>query len=334
MNAVTETTPDESPTTGVHSGVEDCIELRRLHRFFGETRAVDDVTFSVRRGHVFGYIGPNGAGKTTSMRILATLDLPSFGDALVDGFSVVNDPELVRRRLGFMPDSFGTYRDVNCREYLDFFARAYGLVGRERNERLKWVLGFTGTDGMASKPIRGLSKGMKQRLCLGRALIHDPAVLILDEPAAGLDPRARIELRRMIRDLADRGKTVLISSHILTELAEMCDSVGIIEQGQLLATGSVEEIQAGQRDQTELTLRVLQRQDEVRQTLAESEIPLVLDDFVLDGELVKFGFSGDAELQAAIVTCLVTNGFRVAEVSAEKKSLEDVFLQVTEGLVQ
>ncbi len=142
-------------------------------------------------------------------------------------------PELVRRRLGFMPDSFGTYRDVNCQEYLDFFARAYGLIGRERIDRLAVGDGVHRHRGMADKPIRGLSKGMKQRLCLGRALIHDPAVMILDEPAAGLDPRARIHLRRMIRELADHGKTVLISSHILTELAEMCDSVGIIEQGKI-----------------------------------------------------------------------------------------------------
>ena len=215
------------------------IELRRLHRYFGRTRAVDDVSFDVPAGQVFGYIGPNGAGKTTSMRILATLDLPTYGDALVDGFSVVNDPDRVRRRLGFMPDYFGTYPNVNCFEYLDFFARAYGLAGRERHQALRHTMSFTGLDGLAEKPIRGLSKGMKQRLCLGRAMIHDPSVLILDEPAAGLDPRARIELREMIRQLAADGKTILISSHILTELAEMCDRVGIIEQGRLLATGTV-----------------------------------------------------------------------------------------------
>lgn len=318
----------------VDEGPENSIELHRLHRFFGKTRAVNDVTFSVRRGQVFGYIGPNGAGKTTSMRILATLDLPSYGDAFVDGFSVVNDPELVRRRLGFMPDSFGTYRDVNCREYLDFFARAYGWTGAQRNRRLQWVLGFTGTEGMATKPIRGLSKGMKQRLCLGRALIHDPAVLILDEPAAGLDPRARIELRKMIRELADRGKTVLISSHILTELAEVCHSVGIIEQGQLLATGSVDQIQAEQQNRAELTIRVLDRQDEVEAALRSMEPELAFDNVIVDGELVRFGFSGDAALQASIVTHLVNQSFQIAEISAEKKSLEDVFLQVTEGLVQ
>lgn len=326
--AASDVRPAPSP---VHVSDDDCIELRRLHRFFGKTRAVNDISFGVKRGHVFGYIGPNGAGKTTSMRILATLDLPSYGDAFVDGFSVVNDPELVRRRLGFMPDAFGTYRDVNCAEYLDFFARAYGLVGRERTERLKWVLGFTGTDTMADKPIRGLSKGMKQRLCLGRALIHDPAVLILDEPAAGLDPRARIQLRRMIRELADHGKTVLISSHILTELAEMCDSVGIIEQGQLLATGAVEEIQKQQATHRELTIRVLDRADDAAQTLKGD---LIVRPPLVDGELIRFEFAGDAKAQAKIVSRLVSAGFEIVEVTSHKKSLEDVFLQVTEGLVQ
>nr|WP_236624905.1 ABC transporter ATP-binding protein [Rhodopirellula sp. SWK7] len=325
--------------TPVHTNGSECIELRRLYRYFGKTKAVHDISFSVARGHVFGYIGPNGAGKTTSMRILSTLDLPSYGDAFVDGFSVVNDPELVRRRLGFMPDSFGTYRDVNCEEYLDFFARAYGLVGRQRTQRLKWVLEFTGTVGMKDKPIRGLSKGMKQRLCLGRALVHDPAVMILDEPAAGLDPRARIQLRKMIRELADRGKTILISSHILTELAEMCDAVGIIEQGQLLATGSVDEIQR-QRNQTrEITLRILERADEAAEQLSAIQqdpdaATHVLGDIILDGELLRFGFEGELRDQAELVAWLVGQGYAVAEVTSHRKSLEDVFLQVTEGLVQ
>ncbi|TWU36690.1 putative ABC transporter ATP-binding protein YbhF [Novipirellula aureliae] len=309
----------------------DCIEVRRLHRFFGKTKAVNDISFSVSRGHVFGYIGPNGAGKTTSMRILATLDLPSYGDAFVDGFSVVNDPELVRRRLGFMPDSFGTYRDVNCSEYLDFFARAYGLVGRERNQRLKWVLDFTGTKGMAEKPVRGLSKGMKQRLCLGRALIHDPAVMILDEPAAGLDPRARIDLRKMIRELADRGKTILISSHILTELAEMCDTVGIIEQGHLLATGSVEQIQRERAKHRELVVRLLDRAEEAAADLTARD---AIGGLHRDGCRLRFEFEGDDVAQTELVAWMVGKGYRVAEVISHKKSLEDVFMQVTEGLVQ
>jgi ABC-2 type transport system ATP-binding protein len=315
----------------VHSQAENSVELRRLHRFFGETKAVCDVSFSVKRGQVFGYIGPNGAGKTTSMRILATLDLPSYGDAYVDGFSVINDPELVRRRLGFMPDSFGTYRDVSCAEYLDFFARAYGLVGRNRQRRLKWVMDFTGTSGMSTKPIRGLSKGMKQRLCLGRAMIHDPSVMILDEPAAGLDPRARIQLRGMIRELADRGKTILISSHILTELAEVCDCVGILEQGKLLAHGTVDEIQRRQVSKQQLVLRILGRAQEAAVGIAarlECELPLI------DGDLLRVEFFGGFEEQADLVSWLVAEGFLVAEVKIQSKSLEDVFLDVTQGLVQ
>lgn len=307
------------------------IELRRLHRFFGDTRAVSDVSFAVNRGSVFGYIGPNGAGKTTSMRILATLELPSYGDAFVDGFSVVNDPEMVRRRLGFMPDAFGTYANVNCAEYLDFFARAYGLVGRERVQRVRRVLDFTGAAGMAEKPIRGLSKGMKQRLCLGRALIHDPAVLILDEPAAGLDPRARIELRRMIGTLASEGKTILVSSHILTELAEMCDSVGIIEQGRLLATGSVDEIQRQRQQHRELTIRVLGETSAAAEHLKNRED---CHHVIQDGELIRAEFDGDVHAQCRLLKTLFESGWEVAEFTARAKSLEDVFLQVTEGIVQ
>lgn len=341
QNETTETPSGDTPNAEkpradappVHVGDDHCIELRRLHRFFGDTRAVDDITFAVRRGHVYGYIGPNGAGKTTSMRILATLDLPSYGDAMIDGFSCVNDPEYVRKRLGFMPDSFGTYRDVSCGEYLDFFARAYGLVGRERITRLRWVLQFTGADGIRDKPIRGLSKGMKQRLCLGRALIHDPAVLILDEPAAGLDPRARIDLRRMIRELADRGKTILVSSHILTELAEMCDSVGIIEQGRLLATGSVEDIQRQRESARELMVRVIERTDAAVVWLRE-RLGVEQDQVIRDGERIRVEFDGDIHQQARLVADMAREEFLIAEVTSHKKSLEDVFLQVTEGRVQ
>ncbi len=317
--------------TAVHTDEECCIELRRVHRFFGKTKAVNDISFTVARGHVFGYIGPNGAGKTTSMKILATLDLPSYGEAFVDGFSVINDPELVRNRLGYMPDSFGTYRDVNCWEYLDFFARAYGLMGAERIRRLRWVLDFTGTRKIAEKPIRGLSKGMKQRLCLGRTLIHDPAVLILDEPAAGLDPRARIELRRMIGELAARGKTVLVSSHILTELAEMCDTVGIIEQGQLLATGSVDAIQRERQQHRELVFRVLRRAAELADAV---EGHPGVHGVSIEGDSVSMEFSGDAEAQADLVRQWVIAGYPIVEVVSRSKSLEDVFLQVTEGVVQ
>jgi ABC-2 type transport system ATP-binding protein len=307
------------------------IELRRLHRFFGATRAVNDVTFEVYSGQVFGYIGPNGAGKTTSMRILATLDLPTAGDALVDGFSVVNDPDRVRRRIGFMPDYFGTYPDVNCREYLDFFARAYGLAGKERLQATKEVMGFTGLDVLAEKPISGLSKGMKQRLCLGRAIIHDPSVLVLDEPAAGLDPRARIELREMISNLADQGKTVLVSSHILTELAAMCDCVGIIEHGELLAVGTVEEIEKEQRTQSIVKVCVLERSEELVNWLGTHD---GLNDVQVDGGWVKFAHAGTRESEAELLRAMIEAGFPVVEFGSHVKSLEDVFMHVTKGRVQ
>jgi ABC-2 type transport system ATP-binding protein len=292
---------------------------------------VHDVSFDVFRGEVFGYIGPNGAGKTTSMRILATLDLPTFGDALVDGFSVVNDPDRVRRRLGFMPDSFGTYPDVNCWEYLDFFARAYGLRGAARKQATDEVMSFTGLDGLAEKPIRGLSKGMKQRLCLGRAMIQDPSVLILDEPAAGLDPRARIELRRMIRTLAERGKTILVSSHILTELAEMCDRVAIIEQGRLLAVGSVAEIQQAHLQYCDVRVRLIGETDSVVAWLGQRGD---VREVRVAGDLVLFAHDGDRDAQAAMLRALVERGFALTEFAAQPRTLEDVFMQVTQGAVQ
>ncbi len=220
---------------------------------------------------------------------------------------------------------------MNCWEYLDFYARAYGLTGEERLKRLRWVLDFTGTRKLAEKPIRGLSKGMKQRLCLGRALIHDPSVLILDEPAAGLDPRARIELRQMIGDLSSRGKTIIVSSHILTELAEMCDRVGIIEQGRLLATGTVDEIQRQRAQHREVVIKLLSDP----QTASEraSKNPHV-NKVTIEGDSLRMEFTGELSDQGALITDLVQGGAVVIEARSHSKSLEDVFLQVTEGLVQ
>jgi ABC-2 type transport system ATP-binding protein len=308
------------------------IEVRRLHRYFGPTKAVYDMSFEVYAGEVFGYIGPNGAGKTTSMRILATLDEPTYGDAFVDGFSVVDDPDRVRRRLGFMPDYFGTYQNVNVVEYLDFFARAYGLRSYQRKAAIDFAMEFTLLDQLADKPILGLSKGMKQRLCLGRTMIHDPAVLILDEPAAGLDPRARIELREMIGRLAELGKTVLISSHILTELAEMCHRVGIIEQGRLLAVGSVDEISASSREmRSEVRLRTL---NDVVGLLAWLRARGDVDGVADRAGQVVFTHAGGQAEQADLLRELVIAGFSIIEFGSKTKSLEDVFLHVTEGRVQ
>jgi ABC-2 type transport system ATP-binding protein len=307
------------------------IELRRLHRVFEQTHAVNDVSFEVYAGEVFGFIGPNGAGKTTSMRILATLDEPTAGDAFIDGFSVVNDPDRVRRRLGFMPDYFGTYQNVNVYEYLDFFARAYGLVGQERLQAIGEVMEFTLLNTLAHKPIDGLSKGMKQRLCLGRTMIHNPSVLILDEPAAGLDPRARIELREMIERLAASGKAILISSHILTELAEVSDRVAIIEQGKLLAVGSVAEISATAKEQSTVHVRLLSDIGRLQNWLSSRDD---IFEVKIDGDLAMFNHAGNRESEAKLLLEIIEADFGVIEFGAQHKSLEDVFLHVTEGRVQ
>jgi ABC-2 type transport system ATP-binding protein len=307
------------------------IELQNVTRYFGSTHAVDDVSFSVPRGNVFGYIGPNGAGKTTSMRILATLEIPSGGDARIEGLSSVNDPDRVRTRLGFMPDAFGTYRNTNCAEYLDFYARSHGLIGRQRTARMRWVMDFTGLKPLADKPISGLSKGMRQRLCLGRALIHDPSVLILDEPAAGLDPRARIELRKIIRTLAGDGKTILISSHILTELAEMCDQVGIIEQGRLLATGSVDEIRGDAATHRHICIEIMGATEAVVSRLEAKEFVTKLR---VDGSRIYVSVTGDRDTQADLLKELLDAGFRILQYRSDDQTLEDVFLAVTKGQVQ
>jgi len=307
------------------------IELQNLHRFFGKTRAVDDISFTVAAGEVFGYIGPNGAGKTTSMRILSTLDEPTYGDAFVDGFSVVDDPDRVRKRLGFMPDYFGTYENVNVWEYLDFFARAYELRGSERRRAVSWVMDFTQLDGLADKPINGLSKGMKQRLCLGRTMIHDPKVLILDEPAAGLDPRARIELREMISQLAEMGKAVLISSHILTELAEICDKIAIIEQGKLLATGTVDEISERFPTVSKVHVRTVSHPQQLLAWLGNRPD---VSDVKIESATISMSHHGSEADQAALLHEMIQADFRIVEFSSKRKSLEDVFLHVTQGMVQ
>lgn len=340
MTATTLTAASGRPLRTPKASAGPPIELRRVHRWFGSTHAVADVSFTVESGEVFGYIGPNGAGKTTSMRILSTLDEPSAGDAFVDGFSVLEDPDRVRARLGFMPDYFGTYQNVSVWEYLDFFARAYGLRGSERTRAIDYTMDFTGLDELARKPIDGLSKGMKQRLCLGRTMIHDPSVMVLDEPAAGLDPRARIELREMITRLAEAGKAVLISSHILTELAEVCDRVAIIERGELVAVGTVDEISSRVEEEINVRLRVLEDADSPGEAAAEEW--LANREHVHRVARTKEGLTftlsvepdhRDAKL-ATLLGELVAAGYRVADFTSRRKSLEDVFLHVTKGRVQ
>ena len=217
-------------------------EVRNLTRVFGKNTAVDNISFSFEDGNIFGFIGPNGAGKTTTIRIMATLDLATSGDVFYDGVSATLYPEAVRRVVGYMPDSLPGYKDIQVWEYLDFFARSFGLKGAERTRALNDIIDFTNLGELRNKFLYALSKGMKQRVSLARALIHNPKVLIMDEPAAGLDPRARLELRTLLKILAEQKKAIFLSSHILSELQDICDGAVIIEQGKLLSAGTLGEL--------------------------------------------------------------------------------------------
>jgi ABC-2 type transport system ATP-binding protein len=307
------------------------LQLEGLVRHFDGVRAVDEVSFSVDRGKVLGFIGPNGAGKTTTMRILATLDTPQSGDARIGGHSVVDRPEEVRRITGFMPDYAGVYANTTVAEYLDFFARAHDLCGESRRKAVANIIDFMGIGELSDRNIEGLSKGLQQRVALGRAIIHDPQVLILDEPAANLDPRARIEFRTLIRELAADGKTILLSSHILTELSEMCDVIAVIEKGRILATGTVKEILEGMRQRKILSVRLAGQHAAIERHLLEQ--PHVLNVHEAGGR-IQFEFTGDDDDQVALVSGLIAAGFRVLEFSAHSAGLEDLFIEITRGNVQ
>ncbi|GMU61205.1 MAG: hypothetical protein AMXMBFR34_29680 [Myxococcaceae bacterium] len=327
------------------------LTVKGLSRHFGALKAVDDVTFSLDAGTILGFIGPNGAGKSTTMRIIATLDVPTAGEVLLDGQSVVARPDAARPLIGYMPDRYGTYEDMSVFEFLDFFARAYKLRGKERKDRVDSVMEFTGLVPLKDKLTSELSKGMKQRVALGRTLLHDPKLLILDEPADGLDPRARIELRELLRALAAQGKAVLISSHILTELSEICDSCAIIEQGRLLATGSVQEVLSrshGALPSTDVEVRLLstpETRDAVTQKTERLllEQPMVLD-VVASNDGVRFrialpegkqptpGWVDEACVR--ILKAMVAAELPVVSFQTREHDLEDAFMSVTRGKVQ
>ena len=307
------------------------LEIRGITRRFDALTAVDRVSFAVQPGEIYGFIGPNGAGKTTTMRICATLDLPDDGDVFVDGISVLDEPRLARAKLGFMPDNYGAYPHTTVFEYLDFYARAYGLRGARRRRTLAEVMDFTGLAALDQKLIHTLSKGMKQRLCLAKTLLPDPSVLILDEPAAGLDPRARVELRELVKALGGMGKALLISSHILTELAEMCDGIAVIEGGRLLANGTVEDIHRKLQPHLSIYVRVLGSHEEAEKALLEE--PNVSNVRPLR-EGLAFDFVGDDAAAADLLARLVARGVRPVEFAGEQLRLEDVFLSLTEGRVQ
>lgn len=305
------------------------IQIQDLRKRYGRMEALKGLTMEIERGTVFGFVGPNGAGKSTTMSILATLLAPTSGKAYVGGYEVTKHPREVRKLIGYMPDFFGVYDNLTAEEYLDFYAANYDIPAARRKVIIPQLLELVNLSHKRDAYVDSLSRGMKQRLGLARCLVHDPEVLILDEPASGLDPRARIELREILKELRDMGKTILISSHILPELAEMCDVIGIIEEGKLVALGRVDEIYNRMREKRVIRIRLLDRLEETMAFLREQ--PFV-SGVSREGNGVVVGFNGGDEKQVALLRNLAAAGFSVASFSEEKGDLEEIFLEITKGV--
>ena len=302
------------------------IRVHNLHRHFGPLKAVDGISFEIPPGSVCGFIGSNGAGKTTTMRILATLDQPSAGLVEISGIDVVQEPWKVRHRLGWMPDHFNVYDHMSVLEFMDFHARALGFRGKERQHRLQEVMEFTDLMPIAERPANKLSKGMTQRLCLGRALVHDPDVLVLDEPAAGLDPKARVELKHLIRLLAAEGKTLLISSHILSELGEMCDSLIFINHGKIIHDGDAESLMRHTDVTGGIYLDVhLASNPEALGPWCQMQPNVELVEASKQGGRLRLAADDPAQA-AALLARMVKDGLTVMEFHREQRNLEDAFM--------
>ena len=306
------------------------IRIEGVTKQYGRFTAVSDLNLKIGRGEVFGFIGPNGAGKTTTMKMLATLMLPTVGRMSIGGYDVEEHPREVRRVIGYMPDSFGVYEDLLVWEYLDYFAALYQIERAGRRKAIDDVLELTDLGGKRDSQVMSLSRGMKQRLCLAKTLLHDPEVLLLDEPASGLDPHARIEIRELIRELCRMGKTIIVSSHILTELADFCTSIGIIEAGRLLTSGRIDEITARLSSNVMLQIKV---NGDVAVAIDAISERGDIGQITSDGRTIHAEFTGVEDDLDEVLAYLVHRGIRVAGFTETKADLEDIFLKITKGVV-
>ncbi len=303
------------------------MDFRDLIKTFCQTTAVDGLHMTVGEGAIYGFVGPNGAGKTTSIKIMTGLLLPDSGDVLIDGVSVVKEPQTVAEKVGYVPDFFGTYDNLKVGEYMEFFSSCYGLYGLSARKRSQALLEQVGLGGKTEFYVEGLSRGMKQRLCLARAMVHNPAVLILDEPMAGLDPRTRFEFKDILKELRDQGKTILISSHILPELSEICTNIGILDQGKLVLEGGIDDILDKINVSSLLTISVYGGLETALSILRSH--PCV-DTITIREPDIGVGFHGDRQDEAALLQQLVDAEVPVYGFIRERGNLESIFMEITE----
>jgi ABC-2 type transport system ATP-binding protein len=300
------------------------IQVENLERDFGDVKAVNGISFEIEEGKIAGFIGANGAGKTTTMRMMVTLDRPTAGAIRICGQDVMEHPGEVRKRVGWMPDTYGTYENMTVFEYLDFYGRAFGYKQTERRERVQRVMEFADLSAIADRPMNTLSKGMGQRLCLGRTLIHDPDVLVLDEPAAGLDPKARIEFKNLIRLLSEQGKTIFISSHILSELGEMCDQLLFIDAGRIVHHGTTESLKRHNGTQSLVEIRVSGNPEALYAWIATS-LDVELVDRINHGARVRVPETADL---SPLLRRLVLDGVEVIGFFKVERRLEEAFVDM------
>jgi ABC-2 type transport system ATP-binding protein len=312
------------------------IEFQNVSKTFARRKAVDSVNVKIESGEIFGLVGPNGAGKTTTMRMLVTLLEPDEGQILVSGYSVSKSPHEVRRLIGFMPDSFGVYDDMTVREYLEFFAACYHIPQPKRAPLIHDLLELVDLPHRRDDMVDTLSTGLKQRLGLARVLIHDPSILILDEPASGLDPRARVEIRELLLEVARLGKTIIFSSHILADVAELCTRVGIMEDGKLAVVGTLGQLSQKMVPHRQLRVVVLDKAEEVQAFLnmQENISAVRLQTDINQNRIpLEVDFNGDDNDLSALLNRLLENKFSVVHFSEETQKLEEVFMRTTKGII-
>lgn len=305
------------------------IKIQDLTKVYGELRAIDQLTLELNQGDLFGFIGPNGSGKTTTMRILATLLQPSWGEAYVCDYSIYTHPKEIRRMVGYMPDFFGVYDDMKVIEYLEFFAAAYRIKGPKRRKVCEEMLALVDLGYKRDAFVTSLSRGMTQRLGLARVLLHDPQVLLLDEPASGLDPRARIEIRGLLKELRKMGKTIMVSSHILPELADICNKVGIIERGKLLISEEVTEVMRRVREQPILEIVIVGDCEAAAKLLEQHDL---VDRVELRGGRLLATLVKGVEDYSDLSTLLVGAGFKLSSFKLDEINLETAFMALTKGI--
>jgi len=304
------------------------ITVENLYKSYGKFNAVNGLSFNIDRGHIYGFVGANGAGKTTTMKIIAGLLQPTYGRVLVNGVDIASQPKEVKKHIGYMPDFFGVYDDLKVTEYMYFYAGVYGIERSKRSGITDQLLELVELSDKKEAYVDSLSRGMKQRLCLARSLIHNPDLLILDEPASGLDPRARVEMKEILKELRDMGKTILISSHILPELSEICSSIGIIDHGRMVISGTVEDIMKKISHRRTIRIKTLGKQEETIRLLQEQTS---INGVTAANDYIDANFDGNAEILADILKNMITNEIPVISFSEMEGSLESIFMHLTGG---